>query len=107
MILLIDVITFNCKQSVYFSDKSIRIAVLVLIEILQMREQIRELCGGYCFENIFIVGGEEKELAAPSAIALENSIDLIAILQNLKAFLYVFETILIEKCMKDTWSVHC
>jgi hypothetical protein len=52
----------------------------VLIKFLYLLEQEEELILGESLEDEAVVGGEEEELSTPSAVALNDVVQLVPVL---------------------------
>lgn len=54
------------------------------VEALQVLQQEVELQFVYGLEDVLVVGGEEEKLAALAAVALDQLVELVAVLQQVK-----------------------
>lgn len=84
VVLLIDLLILDLEHAVDLSDEGIAIGEVVTIEALKVLEEEVELEFVYGFEDVFVVGGEEEELSAFAAIAIDQLVQLVAVLQKVE-----------------------
>ena len=84
VVLLVDLLVLDLEHAVDLGDESVAVGEVVAVEALQVLQQEVELQFVYGLEDVLVVGGEEEKLAALAAVALDQLVELVAVLQQVK-----------------------